>query len=177
METALFGCCTNRTMKDKLEYLAKWIAAITAIFVAMSVVWKQLVRAYKYLQESEERREMLQHILDTLDDRNIVNKAIMDKIGLGYFQTDLKGYSTCVGDVVCKILGYPEEDLMGLNWSIKIVRGDRERIMESFEDSIKYKTDFEETYHILCGDGKIKNVHVHARRSPLGYFGILTEIK
>lgn len=162
---------------SKIEHLAALVAAVTAIFVAIKVVWKQLVRSYKYLQDSDQRQEMLRNIMDTLEHKKEVNRAIMDKIGLGYFQTDPEGYTVALGDVVCKMFGYTEDDLLGLNWTLKIVDEDREKVMHAFDDSIKYKTDFEQVYRINCGDGSVKKIHVHAKKTPLGYFGIATSIK
>jgi PAS domain S-box-containing protein len=159
------------------ETIAKWIAAITAIFIAARFVWQNLVKAYKYLQESNERKEMLDHILANQAYNIVVNKAIMNKFGLGYFRADTNGYTIEVGDVVCKMLGYREEEIMGLNWCIKIIEEDRPHVMKAFEDSVKYKTDFETVYTIVCGDGTLKKVNAHAKHTNTDYFGVITEIK
>jgi len=85
------------------EYIGKWLAFITSAFVALRFVWRNLSKAYKYLQESNERKEMLDHILSNQQYNMIVNKAIMNKFGLAYFRTDLRGYTIEIGDIVCHI--------------------------------------------------------------------------
>ena len=159
------------------ELVVKWIAAITAILVAIKVIGQNLIKAYKYLQESNERKEMLESILHNQEYNMVVHKAIMDKFGLAYFRTDLSGYTIEVGEKVCEIFHYHEDDLMGLNWSIKIPESDRQRVYELFKQAIEFKTDFECTYKIHCGDGKLRTINVVAKRTSNYYFGIVTDIK
>lgn len=165
------------TKTEIVETVVKWIAWLTALFIALKFIWGNLVKGYKYLQGSNERAEMLQHILDNQTYTQVVNRAIMNKFGLGYFRADLAGQTIEVGDVACKMLGYSEAELMGLNWFGKILSEDKSRVMDEFEDSVKYKADFETTYNIYCSDLSVKKIHVHAKHTGLGYFGILTEIK
>lgn len=162
---------------DQTEHYAKWIVAIIVIFGAIKFVWKNLVKAYKYIQESNERQDMLQHIINNQKYSQTVNKAIMDKISLGYFKTDLTGRSVEVGDVVCKIFGYSEEELLSFNWSSMIVEEDRDRVMKSIMSDIEFGRDGDLTYSIRTATGEIKKVHVHTTKTFDSYFGVLTVIK
>lgn len=159
------------------EHIAKWVAAITTIFIALRFIWNNFKKAYIYLQESNERKEMLDHILTNQQYNMVVNKAIMDKFGLAYFRADINGLTIEVGDVVCKMLGYKEDEISGLNWSSKILEEDRAHVYKAFEYSVKFKTDFDTTYRITCGDGSIKKLHILAKHTKTDYFGIVTEIK
>ena len=42
-------------------------------------------------------------------------RTILENIQEGYFETDLAGNLTFFNDSVCRIHGYPKEELMGMN--------------------------------------------------------------
>ena len=58
-------------------------------------------QAGEYLRKSEERY-----------------RTILEDIDEGYFETDLKGRFTFVNDAQCRDLGYPREEIIGMNYRL-----------------------------------------------------------
>ena len=101
----------------------------------------------------------------------------MDKISLGYFITNLEGKSIEVGDVVCKVFGYSEKELLEFNWSSFILDEDRDRVMNSIMEDLKFERNGDLKYKIKASNGEIKTVHVIAKKSKIKYFCTLEVIK
>lgn len=59
-------------------------------------------------------------------------RTILDNIEDGYFETDLAGNFTFVNDSLCKILGYPGEDLIGMNNREYMDEGNARKVFEAF---------------------------------------------
>ena len=102
---------------DEVEHIGKWIIGVGLILALLRQVWKILVKSYRYLQKSNERFEMLQSIIDNQEYSRVERQAIMNKISLGYFKTNLEGQSIEIGEVVCNVFGYSEDELLKFGWS------------------------------------------------------------
>lgn len=162
---------------EDAEHVVKWIAAITACFVFLIGCFKFIKKSVQYIIRSNERFEMLLRIVENQEYDKMERQAIMDKISLGHFKTDLEGQSIEIGDVVCKIFGYSEEELLKFGWSSFIHEDDRGWVMESIMEDLKYKRNGDLKYRIITSTGEIKKVHVTAKRSLKYYFCTLEVIK
>jgi len=159
------------------EYIAKWILAITAIFVAAKFLWKTIVKIYHYVIKGGERYDILVSIANSQEYAKIERQAIMDKISLGYFKSDIEGKTIEVGDVVCKVFGYTEAELLQFKWSAFIIPEDRQRVMDQITEDTKVKRNGYLDYSIVTSTGEIKKVRVTAKYAIDSYFCILEVIK
>ena len=58
--------------------------------------------------------------------------TILEQIKEAYYELDLAGNLTFVNDATCRQLGYPIEELMGMNYRIYVSKEDAQRIYEIF---------------------------------------------
>lgn len=162
---------------DATEYYARWALALTVIAALLVGLYKFIKKSILYIIKSNERFEMLQTIIENQEYDKVERQAIMDKISLGYFRTDLEGRSIEIGDVVCKIFGKTEDELLKFNWSSFIHPDDRDWVMHSIMEDLKYKRNGDLKYRIINSSDEVLKVHVTARRNAAGYFCILQVIK
>ncbi len=74
-------------------------------------------RLYETLQaELAERRRMEESLWVS----NEKYRTILESIEDGYYETDLKGNLTFVNSSLCRILGYPSSELIGLNYRVYV---------------------------------------------------------
>ncbi|NYT09207.1 MAG: PAS domain S-box protein, partial [Methanosarcinales archaeon] len=59
-------------------------------------------------------------------------RTILDEMEDGYFEVDLAGNFTFVNDANCRQLGYPREELIGMNYRAIIVSDDVENVYKTF---------------------------------------------
>ena len=155
---------------ESAEHLSKWVIVITAIVLFFYKAYKFIKKTIIYIKKSNERYDLLVSIADNQDYGRLERKAIMDKINLAYFITDLEGKAIEIGDLVCKIFGYAEEELLGFKWSSFIIAADRDRVMSCVIEDLKYGRNGDLRYSIITYSGEIKSVHVVAKKSKSKYF-------
>ena len=64
------------------------------------------------------------------------------------------------------------------NWKNFILEKDRDRIVESWNNCVKQCRLFDETYHMIDGEGSVYKVHCTAKHMPNhGYIGSIEIIK
>ncbi|UCH50933.1 MAG: PAS domain S-box protein [Chloroflexota bacterium] len=59
-------------------------------------------------------------------------RTILDEMEDGYFEVDLAGNFTFVNDANCRQLGYPREELIGMNYRAIIASDDVEKVYKTF---------------------------------------------
>ncbi len=59
-------------------------------------------------------------------------RTILDNIEDGYFETDLNGDFTFVNNSLCEIMGYPEEELIGMNNRDYMSKYNAEKVFKAF---------------------------------------------
>lgn len=59
-------------------------------------------------------------------------RTILEEIRDNYFETDLEGNFTFVNDSMCRAMGYPKEELLGMNYSNFAVKEDSDVIYRDF---------------------------------------------
>lgn len=162
---------------DDTEHVVKWIAAISTISLFLIYAYKFFVKSILYIKKSNERVEMLMKIIENQEYDKMERQAIMDKISLGYFVTDLEGKSIEIGDVVCKEFGYSEEELLKFGWSAFVHPDDQDWVMHSIMEDLKYQRNGDLKYRIIAKNQEVKKVHITAKRTPTKYFCTFEVIK
>ncbi|MDY7037977.1 MAG: PAS domain S-box protein, partial [Thermodesulfobacteriota bacterium] len=61
------------------------------------------------------------------------DRTILESIDDGYYETDFAGNFTFFNDSLCKILGYPEDELMGMNYKDYMDQEDAKKVYEAFK--------------------------------------------
>ena len=164
--------------------IAWFIGLIVSIGAAITVI-KSL---YDYFRATDKRHEeerneraqileKLQMFLDGQSYSNTVQKTMLNILGVRYFKTDLNGYSIETSESLCRLVGYSESELKGMNWSSKIVEKDKPRVYEEFSRAVKYGTDYDCTYGFVCGTGEIIKLRVVCKKTPINYFGTVNLIE
>lgn len=124
------------------------------------------VRAQEALRKSEEKC-----------------RTIIENIEDGYYEVDLPGNLTFFNDALCKILGYPAEELMGLNFRGYADKANSERCYRIFNRV--YKTGLptkEHNWEIIRRDGCRRIIEVSIsliiseRGEPEGFRGTVRDI-
>ena len=69
----------------------------------------------KIKQYSENLEEMVEQRTEDLQKSEEKYRTILENIEDGYYEVDLAGDLTFFNDAVCRITGYPEDELMGMN--------------------------------------------------------------
>ena len=122
-------------------------------------------RAEEVLRQSEERY-----------------RTILESIEDGYYEVDLAGNFTFVNDSICRIWGYPEEELMGMNDRQYIHKETAKRIYQVFNHVFKTGESGRCNHEVLRKDGTKKYVEVSislrkdALGKPIGFRGITRDI-
>jgi PAS domain S-box-containing protein len=122
-------------------------------------------RAEEALRQSEERY-----------------RTILESIEDGYYEVDLAGNFTFVNDSICRIWGYPEEELMGMNDRQYIHKETAKRIYQVFNHVFKTGESGRCNHEVVRKDGTKKYVEVSislkkdALGKPIGFRGITRDI-
>jgi two-component system, cell cycle sensor histidine kinase and response regulator CckA len=110
-------------------------------------------------------------------------RNILESIEEGYFEVDLKGDFTFFNDQVCKIIGYPRDEMRGLN-NRKYTSPQTARQMYKVFNKI-YRTGQPAgivNYDIFDKDGRKKILEVSAslmrnsNNEPIGFRGIMRDV-
>ena len=73
----------------------------------------------------------------TLHHREERYRNILENIQEGYFEVDRAGNFTFFNDTVCRVLGYPKEKLMGMNYQQYIDKEELKRVFEAYNKVYK----------------------------------------
>jgi PAS domain S-box-containing protein len=110
-------------------------------------------------------------------------RTILESIEDGYYEVDLAGNFTFLNDSMCRILGYPEEELMGMNDRQYIDKEVAKKVFQAFNKVYKTgKPGRVFDYEIIQKDGT--KIHVETSISlrrdssgkPMGFRGVMRDI-
>jgi PAS domain S-box-containing protein len=109
-------------------------------------------------------------------------RNILESIEEGYFEVDLKGNFTFFNDQICGIIGYPRQELMGMNNRQYTSPATARRMYQTFNRIFKTGKSAKITnYEIIRKDGTRKTLEVSAALmrnlddAPIGFRGILRD--
>jgi PAS domain S-box-containing protein len=142
--------------------------AIIAPFVSYAVVRVavRLAKSEAALLESEEK-----------------HRAILDSIEDGYFEVDLKGNFTFFNDALCRLIGYSQTALMGMNNREYMDEENAKRVFQTFNrvyETGKPTKGFD--WEITKVDGSKRQVDASVslindiQGNPVGFRGIVRDI-
>ena len=110
-------------------------------------------------------------------------RNILESIEEGYFEVDLKGNFTFFNDQVCEIIGYPREELMGMNNRQYTSPATAQKMYQTFNRMFKSGKSAKITnYEIIRKDGTRKTLEVSAalmrnsEGAPIGFRGVLRDV-
>jgi len=110
-------------------------------------------------------------------------RNILESIEEGYFEVDLKGTFTFFNDQVCEIIGYPRQELLGMNNRQYTTPATAQKMFQLFNQVFKTGEPAKiAKYEIIRKDGTQKILEVSAslmRNSdsePSGFRGILRDV-
>lgn len=124
----------------------------------------------------------MNHMLERLEQSEARDRAILDAIRDGYFEVDDKGIILTVNAALCRMLGYPAEELVGRHFHTLLLEQDVRRAEDLYEVARDdtHETSFSAPFK--CRDGR--QVNFEARSSVIhdphgrfvGFRGILRDI-
>ncbi len=110
-------------------------------------------------------------------------RNILESIEEGYFEVDLKGNFTFFNDQVCEIIGYPRQELMGMNNRQYTSPATAKKMYQTFNQMFKSGKSAKITkYEVIRKDGTRKTLEVSAAlmrnldAAPIGFRGVLRDV-
>ena len=110
-------------------------------------------------------------------------RTILENIEDGYYEVDIAGNFTFLNDSMCRIFGYPKEELMGMNDRQYTDKENAKRLFQAFNKVYRTgepRKGFD--YEIIRKDGTKRNVEASvslqkdSSGKPIGFRGILRDI-
>ncbi|MCJ7662813.1 MAG: PAS domain S-box protein, partial [Desulfobacterales bacterium] len=110
-------------------------------------------------------------------------RTIIENIQDGYYENDLAGNFTFVNDSMCRIFGYPKEELMGMNNRQYMDKENAKRLFQAFNRV--YRTEEAGSvfvYEIIRKDGVRRNVETSfsiikdALGKSIGFRGLVRDV-
>ena len=110
-------------------------------------------------------------------------KSILESMQEGYFEVDIKGSFIFFNDSVCQIIGYPKEELMGMNYRKYTDNETAKRIFQTFNRVyLTGKSQKEVDWYITRKEGGKRFIEVSVSLledlldKPIGFRGILRDV-
>jgi diguanylate cyclase (GGDEF)-like protein/PAS domain S-box-containing protein len=110
-------------------------------------------------------------------------RTILENIEEGYFEVDLAGNFTFFNDSVCRVLGYPREELMGMNNRHYTEKEEFKKIFQAYSKVYKTgETNKEFGQQIIRKDGTKRYIEgsisllKDSADKPTGFRGILRDL-
>ena len=142
--------------------------------------YEELEQSVKALEEESQKRKRAEAALKESEDRY---RAILEDIEDGFSEVDLAGDVTFSNNAARKIFGYPENELMGLNWKNLVPEESIQRVYQAFNRV--YRTGVPDkgfAYEIIRKDGTKRfieaSVHLikNSEGIPIGFRNIIRDI-
>jgi PAS domain S-box-containing protein len=110
-------------------------------------------------------------------------RTILENMHEGYFEVDIAGNLTFFNDALCRIHGYPRDELMGMNNREYMDAENAKRVYRAFNEVYRTRRPTPAIgYEILRKDGTRKSVEITASLitdpagEPIGFRGILRDV-
>ncbi len=110
-------------------------------------------------------------------------RNILESIEDGYFEVDLAGNFTFFNPSICSFLGYPEAEIMGLNYRSYMDSENAKKVFQTFNAVYKTRIPSKSLeWEIIQKDGGRKHLDlslsliVNPEGNPTGFFGIARDV-
>ena len=120
---------------------------------------------------------------ETLRESEEKYRAILESIEEGYYEVDLGGNVTFCNDYLCKILGYPREELLGTNNRRYMGQASAKHVLETFNQVFLAGVPSKSLdWELIRKDGSTRTVEIsvslvrNTKGEPAGFRGILRDI-
>jgi PAS domain S-box-containing protein len=120
---------------------------------------------------------------ETLRESEEKYRAILEGIEEGYYEVDLKGSITFCNDYLCKILGYPREELLGTNNRRYMDQASAKHVFETFNRVFLSGAPAKSLHwELVRKDGSKRTVEIsvslarNTEGEPVGFRGVLRDI-
>ena len=120
---------------------------------------------------------------ETLRESEEKHRTILENIEEGYYEVDLEGNVTFCNDYLCKILGYPREELLGTNNRRYMNQVSAKHVFETFNQVYRTGIPSESLdWELTRKDGSKRTVQISvalikdANGEPVGFRGILRDV-
>jgi PAS domain S-box-containing protein len=134
------------------------------------------------LEEAEVRNKQRQ-AENTLREGEEKYRTILENIEEGYYEVDIKGNFTFFNDSMCRILGYPQEEMMGMNNRQFTDKENAKKLFKTFNEVYRTGESTKEVdWQIIRKDGNKRYIEVsvslqkNSSGQPIGFQGIARDI-
>ena len=110
-------------------------------------------------------------------------RTILENIEEGYFEVDIAGNFTFFNDSICRIWGYPKEELMGMNDRQYTDQGNAKKLFQAFNKVYRTGEPAREfDWEIIRKDGTKKYIEASVSLQkdpsgkPMGFRGVIRDI-
>jgi PAS domain S-box-containing protein/putative nucleotidyltransferase with HDIG domain len=110
-------------------------------------------------------------------------RSILDNIEDGYYEVDIKGNFTFFNNSMCQILGYPQEEMMGMNNRQFTDKENQKKLFKTFNKVYRTGESTKEfDWQVIRKDGTERFIEVsvslqkNPSGQPIGFHGIARDI-
>lgn len=96
---------------------------------------------------------------------------------VAFWESDENGHCTYASPALCKIMGRSESEIMFSNWTSWLHPDDKERVVSSWQVSVREKASFDEQYRFKKADGSWVKVWGFAFPMHKGKLGKLFQME
>jgi PAS domain S-box-containing protein len=81
-------------------------------------------------------------------------RTILEEMEEGYFEVDVHGNFTVINDATCRVLGYPREEIIGVNYRVFVTEEYVDAVYQAFNQIYQTGTPIQQfTWEVLGKDG------------------------
>ncbi|OGP68914.1 MAG: hypothetical protein A2031_05855 [Deltaproteobacteria bacterium RBG_19FT_COMBO_43_11] len=131
-------------------------------------------------KQAESQREAA---LEALRQNEEKYRNILENIEDGYYEVDLNGNFTFFNDSMCRILGYPQEEMMGMNNRQFTNKENAKKLFKTFNEVYRTGEPAKEfDWQIIRKDGTERHIEVsvslqkNSSGKPIGFRGISRDV-
>lgn len=134
------------------------------------------------LEEAKTRKgkKLAEELLSQSEEKH---RVILENIEDGYYEVDLAGHFTFFNDAVCRILGYPRDELLGMSFKDYSNAENADILFHVFHEIYQTGSPAKEIHwQIISKDGEKKYIEASASLiqplsgRPIGFRGIIRDI-
>jgi len=144
---------------------------------------KELTHLRRRIAELEAAGRKRNQFEETLRQSEEKYRTILENIEDGYYEVDLAGNFTFLNDSMCRIQGYPRDELMGMNNRDYMAKETAKKVYKIFNTVLRTGNSATiSDWQIIRKDGSLRDVESSvslirdANRNPVGFRGVIRDI-